>query len=399
MATCRDLTFSISVPVYEQAEYLGTALQSIRAQSVPFELAVLDASPDDAAEQVIREYAAIVAYHYHRADAGQAAAIQEGWARTRGDVVAWLNADDYYFPDTLARVAAVFRASPEVDVVYGHGVHISAGGVFQMYFPAVDRDIRSINQSCTVCQPACFVRRSAMEHVGGLNQALHYTMDWDLWLRLYRAGCTFRFLDAPLAVVRVHPATKTLSGAAQRYREVRELLRAGGASSLRRLATVMALHHYDLRNRRHGPLAWAAYRILSTAARTRRVATRHARRRINGLECWTNRVEDECVVELPWYEEKPPRHVMIVTDRPTDLSLVCNGQPAMLQYCGAASTTFVGESITGQGYQAALEPRALSVLAFHIAARNGPWRLLSLGAGSEPCPQAAWHRPSDSRSS
>ena len=384
MAPGRDLTFSISVPVYGQAEYLRTALQSIRTQRAPVELAVLDASPDDAAEQVVQEYAASVAYRYHRADAGQAAAIQEGWARTRGDIVAWLNADDYYFPDTLARVATVFRANPEVDVVYGHGVYVSAGGAFQTYFPALDRHITSLTRSCVVCQPACFVRRRALECVGDLDSTLHYTMDWDLWLRLYRAGCTFRFLDAPLAVVRVHPATKTLSGAAQRYREIRRLLRAGGVYWPRRMVIEMGHRQYDLQHQRRGILAGAAYRVLTSAFRARRAATGHTLPWINGLECWTNRVEDECVVEFPWYEAEPPCRVTLVTDRPADLSLVCNDQPATLQYCGTASTTFLGERTVGQGYRAWIAPGALPTLSFHVAARDGPFRLLSLGAGAEP---------------
>lgn len=378
-----DLTFSISVPVYRQAAFLPSALRSIRAQKASVELAVLDASPDAAVEQVLQEFQGIVAYGYHRADAGQAAAIQEGWAHTRGEVVAWLNADDYYFPDTLARVAAVFRAGPEVDVVYGHAVHVSVDGAFQMYFPAIDRDIGAVTRSCMVCQPACFVRRRAMDRVGGLDATLHYTMDWDLWLRLYRAGCKFRFLDAPLAAVRIHPATKTLSGSAARYREIRRLLRAGEVSWPRRIAIETGFRYYDLRHRRRGLLAGAAYRILAAAAEARRAATRRARLRINGLECWTNRVEDECVVELPWYDAEPPRSVTLVTDRVAGLSLVCNGQPAMLQNRGTVTTTFLGEQIVGQGHRAALAPGTLPTLSFRVAARGGAWRLLSLGAGAE----------------
>jgi GT2 family glycosyltransferase len=383
MAISSDLTFSVSVPVYRQAAFLRTALQSLRTQRVPIDLAVLDASPDDAAQHVIHDYDSMIAYRYHRADMGQAAAVREGWDHTGGEILAWLNADDYYYPDALARVAAVFQSSPEVDVVYGHGVHVSADGVFQSYFPAIDPDIAKVARGCVVCQPACFVRRRAVERVGGLDPTLIYTMDWDLWLRLFRAGCTFRFLDAPLAAVRVHEWTKTLTGAAGRYREIRRLLRAAGAVWPRRIVTVSAFHHYDLRNRRRGVLAWAAYRALTAAFWAWRVARRRRRTRIGGLECWTNRVAGECLVPLPWYDGAPPQSVTLLTDRPVSLSLTCNGEAASLAHCGAVSTTALGERFVAQAYRAELARGEENALVFRVASRDGPWRLLSLGVDAD----------------
>jgi glycosyltransferase involved in cell wall biosynthesis len=97
------LIFSISIPVYNQAKYLGTALESIRCQSTDVQLAVLDASADDSAQSVLVPYRGLIHYAYHHSDAGQSAAIQEGWDNTSGDVVAWLNADDYYFPTDIPR--------------------------------------------------------------------------------------------------------------------------------------------------------------------------------------------------------------------------------------------------------------------------------------------------------
>jgi glycosyltransferase involved in cell wall biosynthesis len=105
--------FSISIPNYNQAEYLGTALESIRSQSVAVQLAVLDASAEDSAQSVLTPYRDMVHYAYHHSDAGQAAAIQEGWNNTSGDIVGWLNADDYYFPYALAKVKHTFLGNPK----------------------------------------------------------------------------------------------------------------------------------------------------------------------------------------------------------------------------------------------------------------------------------------------
>ena len=214
--------FSISIPVYNQAQFLRTALESIRCQDVDIQLAVLDASPDDSSQEILAPYRHMVHYAYYHSDSGQAAAIQEGWNNTSGDIVAWLNADDYYFPDALAKVRQVFVDRPDIDVVYGHGVHVSANGSFEMYFPAISDNLALLARGCIICQPSCFVRRTAMEKVGGLNVTLHYAMDWDLWLRLLHAGCSFYFLDEILSAVRIHSTTKTLSGAKQRYQEIRD---------------------------------------------------------------------------------------------------------------------------------------------------------------------------------
>ena len=165
-----QLTFSISVPVRGQAEFLSTALKSISVQQVPVQVAVLDASSDESAQQVLAPHRQMIAYSYHRPDAGQAAAIQEGWDQTTGTILAWLNADDYYFPDALRRVSELFREHHEVDVVYGHAVDVSAAGHFLAYFPATDPNPASLEGAAVICQPSCFVRRCALTRVGGLNR-------------------------------------------------------------------------------------------------------------------------------------------------------------------------------------------------------------------------------------
>ena len=156
------LAFSIAVPIRDHVDFLETALRSIEAQGVAMQVAALDASADDRAQTILAAHDVPVSYGYHHADAGQAAAIQEGWNHTGGDVLAWLNVDDFYFPHALDRVADVFASQPDIDVVYGHAVHVSAECDFLSYFPAIDPDPQSLTRGCTISQPSCFVRRRAM---------------------------------------------------------------------------------------------------------------------------------------------------------------------------------------------------------------------------------------------
>ena len=218
--------FSIAIPVFGQANFLPSALSSIKAQNSALQLAVMDATPDNSVQQVLDAYEPEVYYHRHGKDSGQTAAIQEGWDNTDGEILAWLCADDYYFPNILERVEKIFLTHPEIDVVYGNAVFVDENGQFLGYFPALDRDISVITQKCCICQPSCFIRRQAFERIGSLNTELHYIMDWDLWTRLYLSGAKFYYLDEYLSVVRMYQGTKTASRSRRRFFEIgRHLLK------------------------------------------------------------------------------------------------------------------------------------------------------------------------------
>jgi len=372
------LIFSISVPVDGQAEFLPHTLESIRCQPVEVELAVLDATPDDSVQKVLSSYTDMIDYAYHREDDGQAAAIQEGWENTSGEIVSWINADDYYFPDALAKVKEIFLNKPDIDVVYGHAVHLSADGNFQTYFPAISENIALLKRRCIICQPSCFVRREAMERVGGLNKTLHYTMDWGFWLRLYHANRSFYFLNELISAVRVYPDTKTLSGSAGRYREIKNILRAN-ASWRHRKMSLLGFRYYDLVNRPTGSLGrLVLYPILSVLARLHQWRAKRKTFLIRGLKPWTNFVEDACEVSLPWYSQDAPRDVTVITDMPVEFSSTFAGKSIALETCGTRQTIFLGQKFKACVYRAKLHEQAGHLLSFELRSYKGPWRLLSL---------------------
>jgi len=215
------LSFAIVIPNLNQSHYITSALESLRHQSVPLQVAIMDGGSTDNFKTVIEPYTDIITVVNSRPDAGQAAAIREGKNKIEGDIVAWLNADDYYFPNVLDKVASCFEKDPQLDVVYGDAVHVSPEGFFKSYFPAIQEfNQKELIRSNFICQPACFVRRSAYEEVGGVDHRLKYTMDWDLWCRLAQAGATFQYFHNVLAAVRYYPETITLSGSLKRYLEI-----------------------------------------------------------------------------------------------------------------------------------------------------------------------------------
>jgi len=307
-----QMLFSIAIPVFGQAHFLSTALSSVLAQTGRFQLSVMDATPDSSVQSVLSNYSEIVSYQRHGPDAGQSAAIQEGWDHTDGDILAWLCADDYYFPYTLAEVDKVFAAHPEVDVVYGDCVFVDQEGTFLRYFHEIDEHIESILQSCCISQPSCFIRRSALDKIGRLNAKLHYIMDWDLWVRLYKVGAKFFYLRKPLSVVRMYSETKTASGSPRRYAEINRLLRCHVAF-YSRIRALGSFYYFDLPNKKKiGPenLLFHGLNLLRSVKRFVCKFSQKRKKILYGFEVSSNNIRGECAVWLPWYSKHSPRQIV-----------------------------------------------------------------------------------------
>lgn len=216
--------FSISVPVGGYHDLLPTCLASLASQGEGLEISLLDASGDSRVEALCDRYEGLFAYRRHGPDGGQSAAIVEGWTKTEGDILGWLNADDFLFPDAIRKVRSVFEADATADVVAGHSAVCDQAGRMTGYHWAVAPPGENLRTGCVISQPSCFFRRRAYDAAGGLDESLHYTMDWDLWLRLLDCGARFQFVDEVLSVVYWGEGTKTLGMKPPRRRELLRLI-------------------------------------------------------------------------------------------------------------------------------------------------------------------------------
>lgn len=310
------MKFSVAIPVYRQAEFLPSALESIRAQSAEVELAVMDATPDDSVQKVLERYAGLLSYHRFGPDSGQTSAIQEGWDNTKGEIIAWLCADDYYFPDTLEAVRQVFIEQPEVEVVYGDSVFVDETGSFLGYFPAIKNNISSITRECCISQPSCFVRRAAFEKIGGkLNAELHYTMDWDLWIRLYRSGAKFYYLNKPLSVVRMYDGTKTSSRSWRRFFEIGcHLFKNTTPFSAAR--SLLGFYYQDLLLNHGKSFDRLMLRLLNFYRSRKNMSLNLSNmHEFNyGFYNNSNLVSPYVDIYLPWYDEEKPTKLVIICD-------------------------------------------------------------------------------------
>ncbi len=183
----------------------------------------MDGGSTDGTLDILRAHSTRLTYVSAR-DEGAADAINKGFSSAHGEILAWLNADDAYLPGAVARAVAALDANPDAAAVYGEGYWIDAKGAILGPYPTLRCDVVALGRDCCICQPACFIRRSAMEVVGTLNVELQASFDYDLWIRLAKR---YRLAHVPeyFATSRMHHENKTLSQRATVFSESIGLLK------------------------------------------------------------------------------------------------------------------------------------------------------------------------------
>jgi glycosyltransferase involved in cell wall biosynthesis len=215
---------SVVTPSYNYGRYIEACLASVRRQSHQrIEHIVLDACSTDESRNVISAFQGTYDLHaFFERDSGQADALNKGFARARGDVFCWLNADDFWLTPDVVRdaVAAIDRGA---DVVTASGTFVDPGGTPIGPCPSYgERLVRELPYHDTVLQPATFWRRTVHRP---LRAELHYAFDWALFLEMLREGARFAALPDAWAAYRVTEAGKTASDPARRKAEIATLLR------------------------------------------------------------------------------------------------------------------------------------------------------------------------------
>ncbi|MCC5995277.1 MAG: glycosyltransferase [Oceanicaulis sp.] len=235
--------FAIAMPVGAWHPLLPAALDSLRRQDMALEIAFLDASGDARVRDAADASGLDFAWRREGPDDGQAAAIAEGWAHTRAPILGWLNTDDQLTDGALAAVAALFEAHPGAGVVHGGSDFIDIEGRVTGAHGQLGEAGPLLYRANLISQPSCFVRRACVEAVGGINGALHYTMDWDLWVRLHAAGTPFVSTETVLSRVYMGEGTKTANLGVRRLWEIARLVnRHAGPWNAFKSTVSFALH-------------------------------------------------------------------------------------------------------------------------------------------------------------
>lgn len=224
------IRLSFVIPTRNQARFLAQCIESCLAQAIPdSEIVVVDGASTDDTKGVLARYGTRIRW-ISEPDRGQSDAINKGIRMARGELVAWINSDDYYAsPRSAAKLLEAFDAERDVDIVYGNGVRVDVDGhelgPYRARAIARIADIL-VHPASFVLQPSLMFRRELFLEVGGLDEALHYTMDYELWIRLFAAARVSRFVPEVIACARYHTDAKSIAAMGKQIRELYAVKRA-----------------------------------------------------------------------------------------------------------------------------------------------------------------------------
>lgn len=205
MATPKPLV-SVVVPCLNRAHFLVPTIESILKQNYPnIECIVVDGGSTDGTLEILKSYGDRIRW-VSEPDSGHADAINKGWWMSKGEILAWLNADDcYVVPDAISKVVDYFQNNPDVSVVYGDYMSIDVNGkVISGIIKPRKWDLVYAVKYChyTIPQSSSFIRRSILEKVDWLDPEFRNGKDHELWLRIGLAGGKFRYVPVCFSYVR-----------------------------------------------------------------------------------------------------------------------------------------------------------------------------------------------------
>lgn len=201
---------SIITPSFNQADFIEQTIKSVLDQEYPnLEYIILDAGSTDGSVDIIRDYSDRITFWESRPDKGQADAIYRGFEKATGDVVAWINSDDYYLEGAFAAVGDFFWKNPRATWLIGNGILVDRDGreLLKLYSPRIAFN-NLLFYGGAFNQPSLFMKREAFFGCGGFERTMKFSFDLDLTLNLAKVNAPDQ-IDAFLSAFRCHPASKT----------------------------------------------------------------------------------------------------------------------------------------------------------------------------------------------
>jgi glycosyltransferase involved in cell wall biosynthesis len=214
---------SVVTPSFNQARFIEQTIRSVLEQGYPnLEYIIIDGGSTDGSVEFIRKYESELAYWVSEPDRGQSHALNKGFERATGEILAWINSDDFYLPGALFAAAQLLREQ-QADLVFGACLFLLESEECPFIF-RTPRELakESLSVFDFIDQPSAFWTRRVWEKTGPLDQSLRFAFDWDFFIR---AGREFRLTptDALLSVYRIHSGHKTGTGGEARNQEILEI--------------------------------------------------------------------------------------------------------------------------------------------------------------------------------
>lgn len=205
---------TVITPSYNQGEFIEQTILSVVEQGYPnLEYLILDGGSSDDSVKFIKKYArkypGVIRWRSHK-DKGQVDAINEGINKAKGEIISYLNSDDYYLPGTLFTVGRFFLKNPKSLWVVGNckasNPYINL--IFKLkHLCPIEKFSKALYIFNTINQPAVFLRKEIIEKVGKFNTNYELAFDYEYWLRCLKHSTPSR-IKRELAMFRIHTRSK-----------------------------------------------------------------------------------------------------------------------------------------------------------------------------------------------
>jgi glycosyltransferase involved in cell wall biosynthesis len=217
---------TIVTPSLNQGRFIRATVESVLSQGYqPIEYIVMDGGSTDETAAIVKDYASRLTW-ISEPDRGQSHAINKGFRMGKGEILSWINSDDWILPGAVAKAVQGFETEPEAGAVYGEGFRADRDGKITGNFLSTEPPNlwKLVHLSDYILQQTVYFRRAALDDLGYLREDLHYAMDWDILIRIAKKY-PLHYIPEAMGVLREYPEAKSFSGGWARVREIGCVLR------------------------------------------------------------------------------------------------------------------------------------------------------------------------------
>ncbi|MFT7237016.1 MAG: glycosyltransferase involved in cell wall biosynthesis [Cyclobacteriaceae bacterium] len=204
---------SIITPSFNQAEFLEETILSVLDQKYEnLEYIIIDGGSTDNSVNIIKKYADQISYWVSEADEGQTHAINKGFRKATGDLVAWMNSDDIYYPYAFHAIATSYaNTNGAFDVYFGDKENIDKEGklIKRYYYPPFCSWGIKYTTNMNISNQSAFWRRDVLDAMGYLDESIQFAMDYEFFLRICIKGARFKKVNSTLGALRMYEENKS----------------------------------------------------------------------------------------------------------------------------------------------------------------------------------------------